>query len=543
MPPADVEPLVTFRGSKVAVVCAVALAALVSMTMGLADSRSRGLLSNTFQLAAGALLIAVPAGAFLGLVLARTELYGRRAAMALLGGLLLVPLYLQAAAWQAGFGIEGWQTSLQQGGLRVPWLDGWRGAIWVHGCAGIPWVALFTGVAARSIPRMWEESAWLDLSLVRVFGRVTLRFVLPALVLGALWVAIATMAEMSVTDLFAVRTYAEELYIELNAGSWNAIMGIGLADEGPVPALPGIVVMAIVAAAGVVLGRGLMFAVPRPSSGPPLVFSLGHWRLWLTLVAWLLVTAVVLLPLGSLIYKAGAFVTRTEFGFERGWSAWKAVTVTISSPRDHAAEFQWSLLMAACTAWVTLLFAVPLGYATRTSKLASFAALLFVVGGLAVPGPLWSLGLIAVFNEPGWPWLNYLYDRTIAVAVLAQATRAFPFVFLLVWCGLRTVPQSLIEAAQLDGAGAFKRLWLAVRQRPAAVALAALAAFVISLGELATTILVVPPGIEPLSVHIFKLLHYNVEDQVAAISLMLILLHAAAALVVLAVGRRVFRIA
>jgi hypothetical protein len=35
-------------------------------------------------------------------------------------------------------------------------------------------------------------------------------------------------------------------------------------------------------------------------------------------------------------------------------------------------------------------------------------------------------------------------------------------------------------------------------------------------------------------------LHYNVEDQLAAITLMLILLHAAAAWIVLALARRAF---
>ena len=526
-----------------AVLFALALAALTGVAMSLADARSRGLLINTLQLAAGTLAIALPVGAFLGLILARTNVWGRRAAMGILGGLLLVPLYLQAAAWQAGFGIEGWQTSLQTSGLRVPWLDGWRGAIWVHGCAAIPWVALFTGVAARAVPSAWEESAWLDLSLPGVFARVTLRSVLPALVLAALWVAIASVAEMAVTDLFAVRTYAEELYIELNAGSWNAIMGVGLADEGPVPAIVGIVVIALVALGGLVLCRALMAVTPGPSSGPSLLFSLGPSRLVLTFATWLAVGAVVLLPLGSLIYKAGARVSQSQSGFERDWSAAKAVTMTMTSPYDHAAEFRWSLAMAASTACLTLLVAIPLAYAARKSRFAALVALVVAVFGLAVPGPLLSLGLISIFNDPAWPWLNYLYDRTIALPVLAQGARAFPLAFFLVWWAFGTIPRSHVEAAQLDGAGPLRRVWLAIRQRPAAVALAALTAFVISLGELSATILVVPPGIVPLSVRIFGLLHYNVEDQVAAISLMLILLHAAVTLAALVAGRRVFRIA
>jgi ABC-type spermidine/putrescine transport system permease subunit II len=75
-----------------------------------------------------------------------------------------------------------------------------------------------------------------------------------------------------------------------------------------------------------------------------------------------------------------------------------------------------------------------------------------------------------------------------------------------------------------------------------AVALAWAGTFVIAFGELAATILVVPPGVTTLPVHIFGLLHYNVEDQVAAISLVLIALHAAAALSLLAIARRALRL-
>jgi len=526
-------------------ILATILLALISLGVGavtFADERSRGLLTNTLQLAASALLVAAPTGSFLGFVLARTNIAGRRAAVLLLGAMLLVPLYLQAAAWQAGFGITGWQASAQSPGAVVPWLDGWRGAIWVHGCAGIPWVALFVGVAARAIPRSWEELALLEVSMPGVFCRVTLRLLLPAVLLGGLWVAITTMAEMSVTDLFGVRTYAEEIYVELNLGSWEAIMGVARVDEQPVPATAGMIITALGVGIALWVGRRLMIAPLSGIAKPPLVYALGRWRTVITVAAWFLVVVVVVVPLGNLVYKAGSYVAPTEAGFERGWSAAKLLEMTIGSPSEHRAEFTWSFAMAACTAFVTLLIVAPLAYACRTSRIAGFAALSLVVVGLATPGPLLGLGLITVFNSPSYPWLSYLYDRTIAVAVLAQVLRAMPLAFVLAWHALRTIPEAFVEAALLDGAGPVQRIWLAVRQRPTAIALAGLAAFVVSLGELAATILVVPPGIEPLSVRVFGLLHYNVEDQVAGISLMLILIHAAAGCVLLVAGRRVFRI-
>jgi iron(III) transport system permease protein len=476
------------------------------------------------------------------LLLARTDVWARAVAALLLGGLLLVPLHLQAAAWQAGFGIEGWQTASQATGIRVPWLDGWRGAIWVHGCAGIPWVALFVGVAARTIPPAWEESALLDLSTAGVICRLTLRLLLPATVLGALWVTITTMTEMSVTDLFAVRTYAEELYVARMLGSWNAITGMGPADEGPIPILPGILVIVLASIASWFIAQRMVAVSRRLDRRSPLVFSLGAWRLLVSITVWLMVATIVLVPLGNLIYKAGAFVAPADTGFARGWSLWKAITVTLGSPRDHSSEFLWSAAMAASTAMVTLVIAIPLAFASRASRVFYGLGVLLAVVGLATPGPLVGVGLISVFDNPMWPWLNDLYDRTIVMAVFAQALRAFPLVFFLVWQSLTSIPQPMFEMAQLDGVGLVGRLWLAIRQRWAAIALAGLAAAVLAFGELAATILVVPPGIEPLSVRIFNLLHFNVEDQVAGISVVLILMHAMAGGLVLFAARRLLRI-
>jgi iron(III) transport system permease protein len=147
-----------------------------------------------------------------------------------------------------------------------------------------------------------------------------------------------------------------------------------------------------------------------------------------------------------------------------------------------------------------------------------------------------------LLNSPRAPPLNYLYDHTIAAPVIAQAIRSFPLGLFIVWHTFRSIPQQLIDAAALDGAGWLARLTLSLRLRFPAVALAWAGTFVIAFGELAATILVVPPGVTTLPVHIFGLLHYNVEDQVAAISLVLIALHAAAALSLLAIARRALRL-
>jgi iron(III) transport system permease protein len=65
---------------------------------------------------------------------------------------------------------------------------------------------------------------------------------------------------------------------------------------------------------------------------------------------------------------------------------------------------------------------------------------------------------------------------------------------------------------------------LGLRVRWRALALAWLLAMVVAVGDLAASILVVPPGVTTLSIRIFGLLHYGVEDQVAGICLALAVL-------------------
>lgn len=65
-------------------------------------------------------------------------------------------------------------------------------------------------------------------------------------------------------------------------------------------------------------------------------------------------------------------------------------------------------------------------------------------------------------------------------------------------------------------------LWrVALPWKCSATLAAWLLAAVVAIGDLSASILTVPPGVPLLSVRIFTLLHYGVEDQVAGICLAL----------------------
>ena len=180
-----------------------------------ADPRTRLLLLNTATLAAATCAISVPIGTLLAMMLTRTDLPGRRPFAVLIGVLLFVPLYVQVAAWQAGFGLLGWYTVANQG---IAWVEGWRGTIWVHSLTAIPWVMLIVAVALRYVEPELEEEALLEGSPAQVFWKVTLRRAAAGIGAAALWVAVSSAGEMTITDLFQIRTYAEELYTQTAIG-------------------------------------------------------------------------------------------------------------------------------------------------------------------------------------------------------------------------------------------------------------------------------------------------------------------------------------
>lgn len=523
----------TRRWRSAAGVASLALAAIAPMLW--ADARTAHLARNTLALSALTVALSVPLGSLVAFALTRTDLPGRRLYAWLLTGFLFLPLYVQAGAWQAAFGLEGWVTLSQAG---PAWLDGWRGAVWVHAVAALPWVVLIVATGLATVERELEELALLDAGAPRVAGKVTLRRSAGAIGVAALWVALTTASEMAVTDFFQVRTYAEELYTEFALGDVPLVESDGTASSIGLFGLPagiarGMAVSAWMAVAALVLIGNLAPLARVVSVGRPLCFRWGRWR-WPAALAALLFTALLLLlPLASLVWKAGVVVEQTAAGRVRSWSAAKCAAMVLGSQTRVTRSGQWrlrpetanSLLIDGAAATGAIALAFPLAWLARRRSARTWLVLAAVAGLLAVPGPVIGLAIISVFNRPEHPWLIWLYDRTLAAPCLAAVVHALPLAMLALWPSLRALPEESLESAAVDGAGWWARLARVVlpRQR-AALAVAWLVSFAWSLGELDASLLVAPPGVQTLSLHIFGLLHFGVEDQVAGICLAIYLL-------------------
>lgn len=514
-----------------------ALAAPAALPLLWLDRVGWWLAGNSLLLVLGVIAVSVPLGTALAVALFRCDLPWRRTMSALLVLQVFVPLYVYGAAWRSALGLTGWAHHTPWG--RIPWLmlNGWPGAIWAHAAAAIPWVVLIVGVALRYVEPELEEDALTSGSPAQVLRRVTLRRAGMSALIAALWVAVVAATEITATDLFQVRTFAEELY------AWRAATNTTPVNETQavianttLAAWLAVVLMAVIAT--------LSTGVKEASARKPVLFSTGRQR-WLLGSSVILVVGILVgIPLGTLLHNAGiTFVTGSDGHPHQTWSAVDAATMIAKSPADFRDEISWSLQTAVAAATCVLIVATLACWWGRRGGWRSIPALALASFALAVPGPLLAIGIIRVFNQPASPTLNFFYDRTIVPPLVAQFAKGLPPAILILWLLLRSVPTETLEIASTEGAGRWARFSrIAAPQRLAALAAAWLVAFTLALGEVPASMLVKPPGINFVSTRIFELLHGENVYEIAGIILsMMFLFVVLAAVLALVLRKQLFR--
>lgn len=494
-------------------------------------------LLNSAILAAGAVAIALPIGSLLAVALTKFDVPGKRLAIAALGVLLFLPLYVQLTAWDAALGKLGWY-SLWFGAIDEPVLVGMRGAIFIHGVAAIPWVTSIVGLGLSQVDPAQEEAALLVLPPRGVLRRVTLPQIIPFIAAAAIWTIVGTAAEMTVTNIYLIdprqQTYTERFYMSL------ALSGDGTRATSEI--LPGVIGLAALLAMA-------LWMVTWLSAGKwtwrylRTQRTLGRGGAIVTAVLWAAILVLIGVPLASLITKAGFVVVQEHGSRVAGWSALTCLREVGRAPVRFSRELIDTALVATGAATWALALGGMLGWIARRGGWRAAPAIAVIVLGLVLPGPLVGMSLIQLLNhdvQPRLPlddgthksWLLILYDDTAMAPILAQGIRALPLVTLLVWASFASLNRSVLEAAALDGLSPRRVFWrIALPQRWRAIAAAWLAGLAIAAGDLAWAHLVTPPGLDLLQRRVFGLVHSGVEEQVAAIGLVIVMTYA-----VLAIG-------
>jgi iron(III) transport system permease protein len=496
-----------------------------------------GLLRNTALLILGTVGLALPAGTVGAILLYRTDLPLRGLFRFLTILTLFVPLPLFASAWQAALGSGGWLAApfwtaaspgdpdaAVTGIVWKAWGVGLTAAVWIHTVAALPWVVLLVGQGLCWVERELEEEALTAAPPGRVLWRVTLPRARFALAGAALWVALQAASEISVTDMFQVRTFAEEVYTQLVApeivlGDPTGMTSVARAVAVSVPSV--LLTWGLVAVALHAWEKRLPpLAV---LTGAPRLYPLG-WARWplllLLLVVVILLTAV---PVGSLVWKLGLG------GTPQRWSAAVATDHLCKVLQVRGTLVAGSLGTAALAGAGVASLALVTSWLAAGPRWFRVVVLLLVAGAWALPGPIVGLGLKEAINilmrlDPTEVAAQLLYHGPSPAPVLwACLVRFFPHTVAVLWPVLRALPPELRQAAWVEGARPAQELRHVIWPLAAAAcAQALLVAAVLSLGELSAGKLVATPGWPSFTHEVFTQMHYGVTNDLAALCLVLL---------------------
>lgn len=407
----------------------------------------------------------------------RTDLPGRRWWAVLTAIPLALPSYVVAFAFLAFFGPRGTLQGLLAplGVDRLPSIGGLFGATLVLTLVTFPYVSLATRAAILRLDPALEDSArTLGDDRRRVFRRVTVPVLLPAIVVGALLAVLYAMSDFGAVGLLQFDSLARAIYLQYGASfdrSLAAVLALGLVS----------ITLVLTYGEGRLRARVGSYAGSRKRR-PPTVVPLGRWRWPAAGFCTAIVVLALVVPVGTIAWW-----------LVRGLAAGEPLRFVLDVARDTFAVGALAAIGAVVLAIPVALLAARHG--SRLSRVVESA----VFAGYALPGIVVALSMIFLVTRT----VPVLY-QTLALLVMVYAVRFMPQAVGGLRAALVSAGPRMEEAGRMLGDGpvrAFSRLTLPFL-RPALVAGGALV-FLTVVKELPLALLLAPIGFDTLATEIW----------------------------------------
>lgn len=514
----------------------------------LLPTSDQAVLWRTLVFALSAAMIAIPFAVLAAVCLNRAT-WMRNGLLFSLIALAVLPPYINVSCWDSAFGKLGWLTSAQ-GQILQPLLSGWSAAVWVHAVGLIPAFALLL-YWALATARTFEEQARLELPSWSIFFHITLRRLLPMVLLCVLWAVIVCSREIAVTDLYQIGTLAEQIYLGYSLGQINALATKWSPAEiqaagsigGSLRAVQGLFLVAVsVAFYRMLVGFSkdssstIRAFGTAPNSGSS---NLTRGGIGIAIV-WLLLVAV---PMFNLVYQAGTSVTFIDGRPAQMWAFADLCRAIVKSASDFQNAFLWSALIALISSSLIIVSSAIVCFSAKVNGFAWWSLILLTAVFAGLSGPDIGSGLTVFFAQSQNQALLWFYDCTIGPAVIANLVFCWPMASLVVWFAISQTTNDQIENAQLDQVGPWQRMFeFGFRQHWQLFFGIWLLIAAICFSELSASQMVLPPGIETVAQVSLGKLHAGVNETTAALSLLTIGLVVAIALPAWIIGRRGIRL-
>lgn len=393
--------------------------------------------------------------------------------------LLLAP-YLLAVAWSDGFYQYGWDRAL---------LFGPAGVVLVLTTVYTPLATYFVASSLANLDASLEEAGLLVTTYPGVFRRLVGPLLRPALGSSFGLIFVLALSEFSVPSYLGVTTLVTEIFTQF-AAFYRPDVAVGQSML-----LIGLCLLLLLPQ------RSFLTRAPLVTMGSrsfrSLTFTKPWQRLWAFGLAGLYAAGFILLPLGMLVRQA----------LSRGGS----------DLQTAFALLQPALLPSLGLAAGGALLLTASAYGLARAKIPGQYGLL--LGLFAVPSTVLGIAYNQFYNTVG---LSVIY-RSPLIIVLAYWGR-FLFIPVRLLAGaLAQLSPGAEEAALLVGANAWIRFRRVLAPLLADVFVIAFGlCFVLCLGELATMILVYPPGTQVLSVSVFTRMANAPQSLVSALTLVVL---------------------
>ena len=193
------------------------------------------------------------------------------------------------------------------------------------------------------------------------------------------------------------------------------------------------------------------------------------WLPWVLIAPQLLIIGIFFfLPAGQAILQS--FQMEDAFGMSTEWVGLDNFKQLFDDP-SYLESFQRTALFSVLVAGIGIVVSLALAiFADRIVRFAMVYKTLLIVPYAVAPviaGVLWvflfspSIGVVTYYlGELGYGWNHMMNDnQAMTLIVIASVWKQISYNFLFFLAGLQSIPKALIEAASIDGAGAWRRFW------------------------------------------------------------------------------------
>lgn len=486
----------------------------------LIDARQLVLLGRSLVIALSATVVALVLGLPVAIILAAKDLPLRRLFYFLVLIPVLIPSYVMAGAWIHLLSPTGSVNTMltnifgPSAGLTV---HSTAGCAWCLGISFFPLIAVILTTGLSQMDSNLQDIARLSTNWFGVLRYSTLPQIRPHLLASVCLVMIFVLAQYGVPSLLGINTYPVEIFAQFSA-FYNDTAAVATALP-----LIAVVIVLILFQQRIMRNHDYVRITPSSETKSPVRINKAKYFAAAFLIVLLLVTTIV--PFGSVLAY-----TRTP---DQIWFVLRA----------HSSDVINTSLLALSAAVISTVIAYPIGHYLAHSH-NRFSRVIDALSWLpiAIPGTIIGLGVVELANGFSVLQKGESFCGSLLFAYIGMFT-AFSIRVFEASC--RRADPNLAEAAAVDCRRLSQRLWhIDLPTHSGAFAASLILVFVLVVGELNATILLIPPGRETLAISIDNLLHYGANRTASALCLVeagLVVIAATFGLLVFRTAKRVLQ--